>query len=194
MPDIEFPDLVEVAEQEGPLNVLLDYLRLGLRIPQEGRELLQAVVNAVDAEATGVVAGLYDPDVPSAVRRVLGYRALHGFVALDEPANSPHGGPLPAMVAVRVELAFEFVLRARFARQNSLQHFQLLLVCGPQVLWDLVHTCDRELYLGVSQQLMPGTLIVHLSEGLAAVADLPFRGPIVGSVAVILTAVRVPGP
>ena len=149
--DVEFPDLVEMIEQKGLLDVLLDNLGLGLRVPQEGLELLQAVVDAVYTEATGVVARLYDPDVSGAISDVLRYCALHGLVALDEPTNRLHRRPLPPLVAVRIDLPFNFVFRAGLARQNRLEHFQLLLVRWLQLRRDLLHAGDWELQLGVRQ-------------------------------------------
>jgi hypothetical protein len=93
-----------VTQQEGFLNVFLHDLGLCLGILGERLELLQAVVDAVDAEATSIVAGLHDPDIPCAICGILREQSLHFLVIFDYLTDQKHRRALPAWVACDISI------------------------------------------------------------------------------------------
>lgn len=129
--DVEFAQFVEVGQEQRLLDVLLNDFGFRLGLAGVLLEFLQAVVDAVDAEATGIVAGLDDPDVVDAIGLVLRDVLLHLGVAFGDSVHQVQGRLLPAR-ALGDSLRFDSILRAaalalRSLRQHCLQRLQILL-------------------------------------------------------------------
>ena len=76
-----------MRQQQRLLNILLDDFGLCLCLCCILLKLLQAVIDAIDAEASCIIAWLDDPDVVHAIRPVLGDVPFHLLVTLGHPVH-----------------------------------------------------------------------------------------------------------
>lgn len=135
-----------MSQKQGLLDVLLNDLALTLLTAANSLEFLNAIIDAVNAEASGVVARFDNPNVSSSVQGVLGQGLLQPLVVLEHAVDQQQRRPLPAAEEVSLIVALQrHLLRAR-----------------PDCGWQRREVFDRELGLRVAEELVPNLLVVKL--------------------------------